>query len=85
MSPVNPYTCEEVFQRLNDYLDRELSAAEMELVRQHLDICVQCASEYAFEAGILDTLKAKLRRIDLPRSVTDKVEAILAGHRLRQE
>lgn len=74
---VDRYTCEEVFQRINDYLDRELSAAEMDLVRAHLDTCTQCASEYAFESSVLAELKAKLRRIDLPPAVLDKVRQVL--------
>ncbi len=78
MSAVDRYTCEAVFRRLNDYLDRELSAAEMALVKEHLDTCAQCASEHAFEASVLRELKSKLRRIDLPQSLIDKVAAILA-------
>ena len=74
---VDRYTCEQVFQRINDYLDRELSPEEMALVRAHLDTCTQCASEYTFEATVLSELKAKLRRIDLPNAVLDKVAQIL--------
>jgi len=71
------FTCEQVFQRINDYLDRELSADEMRLVRDHLDTCAICAREYDFESSVLDELKTKLRRIDLPRAALEKVEAIL--------
>ena len=78
MSAVDRYTCEEVFRQLNDYLDRELSPAEMALVKEHLATCAQCASEHAFEASVLQELKRKLRRIDLPQSLLDKVAAILA-------
>lgn len=78
------FTCEEVFQRINDYLDRELSAAEMALVREHLDTCVVCAGEYAFEGRVLDDLKAKLRRIDLPASVLANVQAILSDPKNRK-
>lgn len=78
MTAVDRYTCEEVFRRLNDYLDRELSAAEMALVREHLETCAQCASEHAFEDSVLRELKSKLRRIDLPQSLVDKVAAILS-------
>ena len=74
---VDRYTCEQVFQRINDYLDRELSAEEMALVRAHLDTCTVCASEYAFEGTVLTELKAKLRRIDLPPAVLDKVQHAL--------
>ena len=74
---VDRYTCEQVFQRINDYLDRELSAEEMALVRAHLETCTECASEYQFEGTVLADLKAKLRRIDLPPAVLDKVAKIL--------
>jgi len=83
MSAVDRYTCEEVFRRLNDYLDRELSAAEMTMVKEHLDTCAHCASEYAFEDGVLRELKDKLRRIDLPQSLVDKVAAILTDAQRR--
>ena len=79
---VDRYTCDEVFQRINDFLDRELSGDEMALVRQHLETCAICASEYDFEASVLQDLKAKLRRIDLPQSVIDKVRGVLSDQRL---
>lgn len=79
MSAVDRYTCQDVFRRLNDYLDRELSPAEMALVKEHLDTCAQCASEHAFEATVLLELKSKLRRIDVPQSLVDKVAAILSA------
>jgi len=85
MTALDRYTCEEVFRRLNDYLDRELSPAEMAMVKEHLDTCGQCASEHAFEASVLQELKSKLRRIDLPQSLLDKVAAILAEARLPEE
>ncbi len=78
MTAVDRYTCEEVFRRLNDYLDRELSPAEMALVKEHLETCAQCASEHSFEASVLQELKSKLHRIDVPQSLVDRVAAILA-------
>jgi anti-sigma factor (TIGR02949 family) len=74
---VDRYTCQQVFERINDYLDRELSAEEMALVRAHLDTCAECTSEYDFEGTVLAELKAKLRRIDLPSSVLDRIGRIL--------
>ena len=78
MSTVDRYTCEEVVRRLNDYLDHELSAAEKVKMQEHLNTCAQCASEHAFETSVLQELKRKVRRIDLPQSLVDKVGAILA-------
>ena len=59
-------TCMEVFNRLDDYLDRNLSDAEIALVARHLDECLVCASEYRFEATMLEGLKTRLRRIEVP-------------------
>ena len=77
MNPIDRLTCQEVFQRLDDYLDRELSPAEMALVRGHLETCAICAAEYDFEARVLDQLRATLRRIDVPAAVVERVRAVL--------
>ena len=75
--PVGRYTCEDVFERLDDYLDRELSPEEMALVRAHLDTCAQCASEHRFEVRVLDDVRSKLRRIRVPEYLLDKVSRII--------
>lgn len=66
MTNPSDLTCMEVFNRLDDYLDRNLSDDEVTLVRRHLDECAVCAGEYRFEATVLEGLKARLRRIDMP-------------------
>jgi anti-sigma factor (TIGR02949 family) len=66
MSHPSGLSCLEVFNRLDDYLDRNLSDEEIALVARHLDDCVVCASEYRFEATVLEGLKARLRRIEMP-------------------
>jgi len=78
MPPVDRYTCEEVFERLDDYLDRELTGEEMRLVREHLETCAQCASEYRFEAAVLNGVKSKLRRLAVPSDLMARISARLA-------
>ena len=41
--------CEEVLQ---DYLDRELTDAEMKEAERHLDDCKYCKRRYHFEEGL---------------------------------
>ena len=77
MNPIDRLTCQETFERLDDYMDRELSADEMALVRAHLDTCAICASEYEFEARVIDQLRDKLTRIEAPQSLVEKVRAVL--------
>ena len=78
MSNVDRFTCEQVFQRLDDFLDRELSAEEMRLVREHLDLCEACAMEHRFERRVLDDVKEKLRRISMPQGLVARVHAAIA-------
>ena len=79
--PPDRYTCEEMFRRLDDYLDRELSPEETRIVEAHLEICALCATEFAFEAGVLKEVRNKLRRIEVPASLRDKVGRAIRGGR----
>lgn len=76
---MNRLTCEETFRRLDDFLDRELTPHEMDLVREHLEQCAVCSSEYSFEAALLKSVRDKLRRVSAPADLIARVSA-----RLRQ-
>ena len=78
MSPIDRYTCEETFRRLDDYLDRVLTPHEMQLVRDHLEVCAVCAAEYKFEAGLLTQLRYTLHRITAPADLMAKISRALA-------
>ena len=77
MTHLNRYTCEEAFRRLDDYLDHELSEAEMTLVRDHLEICAGCAREFNFEASVLKGVGDKLQKIDLPDTLQARILGLL--------
>ena len=81
MTPLNRYTCEEAFRRLDDYLDRELSSEETVLVREHLEICAGCAREFNFEASVLKGVRRKLRQIDVPESLQLRILSVLDRER----
>lgn len=70
---------------MDDYLDRELTPVEIELVEQHLETCVVCAREYEFEATLVAELKGRLGRIAVPQSVLTSVQATLDEARTRSE
>jgi anti-sigma factor (TIGR02949 family) len=76
-----PFTCEEVFRRLDDYLDRELTEVEMERVRDHLETCAQCAQEHRFEARVIAGVKAKLGRINAPDHLLKRIATALEAER----
>lgn len=79
MTAPTRYTCEEVFRRLDDFLDRELSAEEIARVEEHLAACAQCAREHDFEASVLREIKQKVRRISAPSSLLRRIEELLGS------
>ena len=79
MAQIDRYSCEETIRRLDDYLDRELTPHEMQLVNAHIEVCAMCASEYAFEARALERLRDKLSRIAAPPGLMANVSRALEG------
>lgn len=75
MHPPDRFTCEEVFGRLDDYLDRELTPDEMRMIREHLETCAACASEHRFERGVLDGVREKLHRLAVPQDLMARIAA----------
>lgn len=78
MSRSEHLNCAEVFRRLDDFLDRELAPEDLRLVREHLEICLQCAHEVRFEEALLEGLRHRLRRVQLPSDLAARVHAELA-------
>jgi mycothiol system anti-sigma-R factor len=56
----NPHAtpCAEVLERIYEYLDGELDAERVHVIRVHLDECAPCLSEY----GLEDAIKALVKR-----------------------
>ncbi len=84
MHPPDRFTCEEVFSRLDDYLDRELTAEEMRLVREHLETCAACASEHRFESGVISGVREKLQRLAVPADLMARISARIAADAARE-
>ncbi len=78
MAPLDRYTCEDVFRRLDDYVDREITEAEARLVKEHLDTCAVCLGMFKFEDGVIKDLRQKLRKVPVPpdllRNITRLIE-----------
>ena len=75
MSRPDRLTCEELFRRLDDFMDRELREEEAALVREHLETCAVCAAEYSFETSMLTSVRDKLRHIAAPPDLMAKISA----------
>ncbi len=70
-------SCHETFARLDDYLDRELTAEDLAAVELHLHNCTVCSEEFAVEKDLMDELRAKLRRVRAPASLRGRISALL--------
>lgn len=78
MNSPDRFTCEETFRRLDDYLDRALTEQETQKIEEHLENCIHCARAFRFEEGVISGVRAKLKRIELPPDLGDKIAAKLA-------
>jgi len=79
MTAPDRFTCEEMFRRLDDYLDRELDADEMRLAAEHLATCAACAAEYRFDETVLRRVRERLARVQAPAGLREAIRARLAG------
>ena len=79
LGPLDRMTCEDAFRKIDDFLDRELSAQEMQRIQGHLEICAACATEFDFERSVIDGVRSKLRRVRASDDLLKRISARLAG------
>ena len=76
---LDPELCARAFSHIDDYVDRELTAAEMAAVEAHLELCALCSTEFSYEAKLIDGIRDKLRRIDVPPDFRSNLARRLKG------
>ncbi len=76
---INLYTCKEMLARLDDYLDRELTAEEIRRVERHLKVCHQCTRKFGFEKELLAQMRERLSRLEAPPELWNRVALALAN------
>ena len=69
--------CSQVFARLDDWADRELSPEDLAAIDAHLDTCSHCGDEFRFEARTLTAIRGALGRLEVPAGLKDRVLAKL--------
>ena len=74
-----PAACEAILQRLDEYIDRELSPGDMHMVERHLEECLHCAGRYRFQSSLMHGLRSRLRRIRLPCDLAARISVQLEG------
>jgi hypothetical protein len=78
MSELGRFGCGEVLRRLDDYVDRALSAYEILLVEEHLACCVACAEAEGFLSTLTEGIRSRLRRIAVPPGLRQAIHDCLA-------
>jgi anti-sigma factor (TIGR02949 family) len=79
VTPLDPFTCREAFERLEDYVDRELVPEDLGRVEEHLKVCEMCAHEFHFEARVLEAIREKLRRVEVPAGLRERIAKLIAS------
>lgn len=72
------FTCKEALQRLDDYIDRELSAEELERVKRHLKICHDCTRKFAAETSFINETRRTLDHLSVPADLMSLISRTLS-------
>jgi RNA polymerase sigma-70 factor, ECF subfamily len=65
--------CAEVLDRVHRYLDGEMSDADCEKIRQHLDECGPCLREYGLEEAVKRIVQNRFGHDPVPAELRNKV------------
>ena len=68
--------CREALDKLYAYLDRELDAASVDVIRLHLDDCPPCDRAFVFEERLLVAIRSGLRE-EVPQVVIERIRATI--------
>jgi mycothiol system anti-sigma-R factor len=66
-------SCEEAAQRLYEYLDGELSLADYDKIKLHLELCRNCCQSFEFEKILRSIVRYKARSEKLPSSLKKSI------------
>lgn len=69
----NELRCSEVLDRVYWYLDGEISEADCETIRQHLDECGPCLREFGLEEAVKKLVHKHCGCDSAPSDLRDKI------------
>ncbi len=68
--------CSEALERLYTYLDQELDAASVVVIKGHLDGCSPCCDAFSFEQRLLTVIRTALQE-DVPSVVIERLRTAI--------
>ena len=69
--------CNDCEEKLDRYVDRELSATEVEELKLHLEGCPPCADRYQFQSHLSRLVKVCCDQDKAPPAFREKLRQIL--------
>jgi len=78
VSDLENISCEQALKRLLEFIDRELSEGEHDVVARHLQTCRSCFSRMEFESRLKQRLST-LAADDLPEEARDRIRGLIKG------
>lgn len=64
--------CEEILQKISEYIDGELDNGECQSIKQHIDTCSFCKKFVKSFTRNIDLCK-ELLKVDMPEEVREKL------------
>ncbi|MEP7105968.1 MAG: zf-HC2 domain-containing protein [Chloroflexota bacterium] len=70
-------SCDECIQKLDQFVDRELTDAEVRELKLHLEFCPPCEERYTFQADLKRLVRTCMEQDVAPASLREKLQKIL--------
>ena len=70
--------CKETIRELDIFLDGEISAAQRDAIRSHLDGCMDCLGAFDFHAELKTVIATKCQNDEMPPDLLSRIERCLA-------
>jgi len=77
--------CTETLEELHRFLDKELPAATVNDIMEHLATCFDCQPAFEFHADLKRIIREKAQKDELPPGLLDKVKACFGDAFLSDE
>jgi mycothiol system anti-sigma-R factor len=73
------YDCEDCVRRLDQLVDKELSAPEVEEIHGHLGCCGDCTRRYQFQEGLKRLVKVSCSEERAPAALRERLRQQIVG------
>lgn len=70
--------CTDCRDRLDQFVDRELSLTDLKALQEHLDLCNHCNDEYRFQSNLKRLVKVACGQGEAPAQLRERLRALFA-------